>query len=346
MTKTTDNKWQNTMIYELKLPIGYTIVYLVVNTITCLVIIGTNSALIHALVKLKKLKSYSYLFIFCMSISDVCIGITQLPVTFAPLLKQPQSPDTPILIAHFITFFLYNVSGGMIFIVSIDRFIHMKYLTKYSAVMTKRTARILIPANIITSLLLTAPLVMASIKKFYLYYKITLSPIYACWMILICHLYIRTYLSVRKRTAIMNLNQNTTGHLANETRIAERQLAKCTMKIISSMIICFLPSLILSSIEPFLTLRGDAREYFKFVLLWTYSLSSYNSAMNAIFVILQTKQIKNYLLNIVFTSGLPRDGNDINSQSSRVAANLVASNSNSLALLDRLGKTQKDLTPV
>eukprot|EP00795_Rhopilema_esculentum_P016824 gene16824-8290_t len=307
MTKTTDNKWQNTMIYELKLPIGYTIIYLVVNTITCFIIIGVNSALIHALMKLKKLKSYSYLFIYCMSISDVCIGITQLPMTFAPLLKQPQSPGTLTLIAHYIPFFLYNVSGGMIFIVSIDRFIHMKYLTKYSAVMTKKTAGLLIAANIITSLLLSAFLAMASIKKVYLYYKITSSPIYACFMILICHLYVRTYLSVRKRAAATNLNQNTTGQLANETRIAERQLAKCTMKIISSMIICFLPSLILSSIEPFLTLRGDAREYFKFALLWTYSLASYNSAMNAIFVILQTKQIKKYLLNIVFTSSLPRD---------------------------------------
>ena len=303
-----EKKWSSPIIYDVQLPKSLIMLYLVASTSTCLFIIGVNSVLIHALRKLKKLKSYSYLFIFYMSISDICIGVSQLALQFTIILKQPSTIDSLTIICQFTIYFLCQMSGGMIFIISVDRFVHMKYLTKYSAVMTSRTFGILVAGNILVNLCVSVSLVIASIYKFYFYYTFVAAFLYSALITVLCILYIRTYIYVKNGVAAIKTRTNKAEQSMHEIRNAEREFARCVIYIIVSMIVCYLPSVILGAVQSLLALQDALNENFRYAVLWSYIFAYFNSAMNGILVIASTTQIKNYVLNLLCRKTWQRNG--------------------------------------
>ena len=120
-----------------------------------------NGIIAYVLKKQKKTNIVSFWFIFCLSISDVLVGATSLICHFLLLFFSQaftQSP-LPLLLTVLNVFpgFFVNFSGRLILIISIDRCIHMKYLSKYSTIMTQFRARLILLFNISFGILVAVP---------------------------------------------------------------------------------------------------------------------------------------------------------------------------------------------
>ena len=173
----------------------------------------SNSYLIHALRKLKKLRKLSYRFVLYLSISDVCFGISGMLMDSISLygskckcIKVPD-PLVWLIAGHN---FCSNFSLGCVLIIAIDRFLHMKFLTRYETMMTKRRARMLLMINtVFTTQTITVMSILPYYEKrfiikhyeTYRIYRIVLSFFYIALISSIFVVYIWTYLTIRKRVA-------------------------------------------------------------------------------------------------------------------------------------------------
>ena len=116
------------------------IILRVINSIIALLNICGNALLIYALKKTGQTATLSLQIIFLMSLSDLITGITALSLTNALLWKEFDSV-CQIKIA---TLIIHVVFGGFsfstVFLIALDRFLHMKYLQRYSIIITRRRA--------------------------------------------------------------------------------------------------------------------------------------------------------------------------------------------------------------
>ena len=104
----------------------------------------------------------------------------------------------------FITFFV-GISGRSILIIAVDRFIRMKYLTKYNSIMTKRRRVILIAMNLLIGIGYIASKFPAPIQPFSYIYSAMLQAFHAGSITSICFLYLWTYCSIKQRVNSLNL---------------------------------------------------------------------------------------------------------------------------------------------
>ena len=87
-------------------------------------------------------------FIFCLSISDVMVGATGQ--VFHALWLATSIASGNLLRNAFTNCFLtllnyfFQTSSQLVFIIAIDRYIHMKYLGKYNTIITQTRARLII----------------------------------------------------------------------------------------------------------------------------------------------------------------------------------------------------------
>ena len=173
----------------------------------------SNSYLIHALRKLKKLGKLSYRFVLYLSISDICFGISGILMDSIALYGNKckcikvLDPFVWLIAGHN---FCSNFSLGCVLIIAIDRFLHMKFLTRYETMMTKWRARMLLVINaVFTTQTITVMSILPYYEKTFIIknyetyriYRIVLSLIYIALISSIFVVYLWTYLTIRKRVA-------------------------------------------------------------------------------------------------------------------------------------------------
>ena len=186
------------------------LIYIAIALLLDISAILLNGLVAYVLKKHKKTSIISMWFIYCLSISDVMVGITGTLYHSLLLKLKLDSGGLPwstlITINGKILEYFFATSGHLIFIIAVDRCIHMKYLNKYSRIMTQPRARFIMLLNAIFSSLLIFSLFAVSDKHIPLYYFV-LSIFHATFTLVIYTIYLKTYFSIKRQVVALQVGK-------------------------------------------------------------------------------------------------------------------------------------------
>ena len=186
-----------------------------------------NSIIVYSLRKLKKTNIISYWLLYCLSISDIFVGISSLIPHTLYVTLDPSSLDekTLILPALPLYFFIHN-SGILIFVVAIDRSIRLRYLHKYNTIMTWRKAYILVSSCCISAALLAVAITVQLMNSGSLAYilSVTRPSLFILFIIIISISYILIYVSIRKRVWNQD-SKKTNAQMKRRCKVKSNQIA-------------------------------------------------------------------------------------------------------------------------
>lgn len=220
------------------LPQPHIITLVIINSLLILSNIAASLLLSYAILKLGLLKSISHRLIFALTISDCSIGIILQPSLVAILMvKHADLQKTAAMIGQFSAFLFAHFSSVMIMIIALDRYLHMRYLQQYSVYMTKKRCHVMILCNFMANFILAVIAVFSSFEGFFIYLNIAFTAVDALLLLAVVCLYSCTYLSIRKRVSVMDLNK---GFSARRKRY-DFELAKGMMFVLLSIFICYAP---------------------------------------------------------------------------------------------------------
>ena len=166
-----------------------------------------NSFLIHALRRLHKLRTISYKLILCLTISDLFTGIELIVEEIMTIMFIRDESSTWRLTFQGVSFFFAQFSCLTTLAIAVDRYVHMKYLHKYSVVITNTKAILACVANLLLSLTFGILLAVGMIYRFFfvsrLLFFANASAIYAALSIT----YMNAYRALFRRTKQLNLGR-------------------------------------------------------------------------------------------------------------------------------------------
>ena len=179
-----------------------------------------NGLIVYVLKKHKKTSIVTFWFIYCLSISDVMVGVSGLFFHLVQL-KMLLGSLSPVWISLLtaslscLDYFLMT-SGHLIFFTAIDRCIHMKYLNKYRTIMTKSKARWIILFNAIFCILIAIPRLVAS-KEFVARFYLGINIFHATFILLIYAIYAKIYFSIKRHISSLQTCKTSHTNLHNHT---------------------------------------------------------------------------------------------------------------------------------
>ena len=164
-----------------------------------------NALIVYVLKRYKKTNIVTFWFIYCLSISDILVGVSGLVLHLLQLKLILGHPN-----AFWVSFcgaasvsenYFIAASGRLIFIIAIDRCIHMKFLNKYSLIMTQSKGRWIIFFNVVFGILISIPLFAGSEKFIKLFY-LGINIFHTTFTLFICAIYIKIYIfSIKRKIA-------------------------------------------------------------------------------------------------------------------------------------------------
>ena len=210
------------------------------NLISSLMNVSSNAFLLYTVRKLKLGTSVFYRFVVALAISELLLGATVQPlfsVIYADTFANKSYARTIHVVSEVAAIVLCQFSVLMILLISLDRYLHMKYLILYNAHMSRRRGNILIICNVCTCMLLGILLILAWLYGFYLYavFGVVISNAVPCKIGILN--YTRAYLSVRKRVKAMGVANNTSQNISR----ADVQFAKGILIVLASVILRYIP---------------------------------------------------------------------------------------------------------
>ena len=269
-----------------------------------------NGFLIHAILKLQKPLNLSYKLIVCLSISDFCVGLLAQSLFETVLLVDHEKANCTWNIAtQCIVYLTLQFSGLMVIIISLDRYIHMKYLNKYNEYMTTRVAKILVGSAMMTVICLMVASIFVSFYGGYFAFHTGVLGIEAVLVTGISVLYISTYLSVRNRAQQSRIQVNvlhtkdgdTKIHKPNKRRPHNLNLAKTMVFILLATAVCYLPFVIVGYIHSYATYIQikDPGESLHTLLFWSYLFVCLNSSCNVVIFASRNTKIRRLIYSII-----------------------------------------------
>ena len=168
-----------------------------------------NGLIAYVLKKYKKTNIVTFWFIYCLSISDILVGVSGLMFHLVQLKLLVGHPN-----AFWVSFcnaaavsenYFLATSGRLIFITAIDRCIHMKFLNKYSVIMTQSKGRWIMFSNVVFGILTSIPLFVAS-EKFAKLFYFGITIIHTALTLFIYAIYIKIYcFSIKRKIASLKI---------------------------------------------------------------------------------------------------------------------------------------------
>eukprot|EP00794_Sanderia_malayensis_P011157 gene11157-12329_t len=310
------NNWPSSMIYNLPMGNVEKAFYFILNTLVATMGIAINVFLCHAIWKFKKLKSISYLFIFVKSVFDICVSILQLPLQITPILPQPTKLDAKTIIIQFLSQFFGQVSVYMIIIIVIDRYFHMKYLTRYNMYLNRKKAWFFIIINITLNSVVSAMIILAGVFRFYFHFKIILALSYIFGTLLLMDGTMRIYRVVKGQQKELklgnNLNNDDTTTSANQSHSGDK-LVKAIGSATVCILTCYFPINVMQLTRAILNISGKSDQLVCRVLPWLYLVAYLNTSLHAVVFIAHNKQMKQHALSL-FRKNVVHAVNNTNQQ--------------------------------
>lgn len=273
--------------FEPRLDYKHTVPLISFNGLIFLSNIFMNLLVIFVMWKLKLYKTLSHRLILYLNISDLCVGVFVQPSFAMVLLEKHGNTNSIIrLTAQFLTFAFVQFSGVMTMIITLDRYLHMKYLQFYNVHMTSQKAAIFIGVNLLSSIGLAISYTYASIAGFYFYLNIIFIFCDLTVLIFAFLLYACTYFSLKD-------------HLKDSKTTSRRDLefAKVMVLLITALFICYMPYFIIGAIISFKrnSQQSPLEVSWLLALYSSYLLTYFNSTCNAVLFMFFNRKIRKFL---------------------------------------------------
>ena len=255
-----------------------------------------NSGAIIVLFMTKFVRNTSLILMFFLSISDICLAlITQ--TLFAILIGKysDQSYCMFEVIVQFFAIFFTHTSGYTIACIGFDRFARMRFLNRYSLVVTKRRVSVALTVICLLSffqamlyVLGTKYDIFETTKKF----AISIDFVIAFLVISIYLLTIKIVRDYRMNSQNRDLLRKT-----------DRTVTRLASKILLAIFLFYISYIVISTCHSLLDkkVKEDAKSWLNFVLHFGYILTYCNSFVNAILFLTMNKNAKFKILTFIHT---------------------------------------------
>ena len=174
-------------------------------------VVVLNGLIAHVLKRNNKTIIITFWFIYCLSISDVMVGVVDLVrnvVSIHSFVNKERVVFRSTLATTTITLsdYFLSLSGRMILVIAVDRCIHMKYLIKYSMIMTRSRARAIMLLNILFGIALVIPPLLST-GNFVVWFYVGLNIFHITGTLMIYVVYIKTYFTVKRQVAGLKIDK-------------------------------------------------------------------------------------------------------------------------------------------
>ena len=273
-----------------------------------------NSGVVIALVMAKFMRNTSLILLFLLSISDIFLAlITQ--TLFAILIAgyADQTYCTFEMIVQFFAIFLTHTSGYTIACIGFDRYARMRYLNRYSVVVTRR--RVFTASFIIYLLSFFQGLLYVLGTKFDVFEKAKQVGLGIDFVIAL--FVVGIYLLTIKVVKDHRNNSKNRNFLAN----VDRKIAQLSAKILLAVLILYGAYIVISVCHIILDkkLKGNAKAWLNFAVHFGYVLTYCNSFANAVLFLTMNKEAKPNILQFFHVNKVAdsSSGSNPSSQSSK-----------------------------
>ncbi len=251
-----------------------------------------NSLQIQVLRKLKKLQNISFKLVMLLSVSDLCVGLN-IMVSLALIRLAPADWETEMFVAISVTAYLFVMfSFCMIIIISLDRYIHMKYLTKYSVIMTPKRVKIMVAFAALTSISLDALVASGRIFGFPFAVQLTTNIMIVLGMVALFIIYTKAYKEIIHRTRDSDLDNNLPTAVT-QRRDPSQEFCRSVLFILSALVACYTPYMLFTFIRYMGSpLTGVYMEFTS--LCFVYA----NCSLNALIFLSLNREFKNYVVQL------------------------------------------------
>ena len=137
------------------IPQVYVALIQIYNVFISILNIAGNALLIWAIFRTQQTKTTSFLFVIAMSCSDFATGVTSLVLFTLLSIERYQKLCWLKLTTQLILVFGTLFSIFMTFLIALDRYLHMKYLERYSLIITKKRGHISVVMSASLAILLS-----------------------------------------------------------------------------------------------------------------------------------------------------------------------------------------------
>ena len=272
---------------------------MIFNTISLITNISANAFLLYTIKKVNLGNSISYRFIIALSISDLCVGAIAQPLyslAYADIITNRTSVKIVGLVAKLAAYMSSQFSGFMIFLISLDRYLHMKHLNRYNVHMTHRRGLLLIYCCLIITFLLGVLMAVASFYRFDQYLDVGTILTSAIVFILIIFNYVKACVSLHKRVSAMNESRNTSAQ--TNPHYSDLQFAKGIFCIMASLTVRYIPYFIFGILVslPRDTTSKELYADFTIAFFWSIQLVFLGAFSNVVILFVFSHKLQNFFV--------------------------------------------------
>ena len=255
-----------------------------------------NSGAVIVLFMTKFTRNTSLILLFFLSISDICLAlITQ--TLFAILIGKysDQSYCMFEMVVQFFAIFLTHTSGYTIACIGFDRYARMRFLNKYSLVVTKRKVSVALTVICLLSFFQAMLYVLGT--KYNIFQ--TTKKVAIGIDFVIAFLVISIYLLTIKIVRDYHMNSQNRNLLSKTNRTVTRLASK----ILLAIFLFYISYISISTCHFLLDkkVKKDEKSWLNFALHFGYILTYCNSFVNAILFLTMNKNAKFKILTFLHT---------------------------------------------
>ena len=256
-------------------------------------IITVNLLSINGIVKTKrqKLNSSQILFLI-LFVSDMTIGVLQLPVGIYIFLNKNKPTCFELQLNRFLFTFPIIISGSLLCVISIDRYINVVCNSYYKRIVTKKLLPVTTGLVIVTSFIwatFEALLVGADKRKLGKGY-IALVAYCEALMVIDITINVALLASVKKKT-----ENSTTRHSIG------KRLTKTIAIIVAAFVTAYLPTLVILNILAYAAMNSTDIKFLQnmaIVFYWALIPTQLNAVLNSVIYLARNSGIKKYYCSL------------------------------------------------
>ena len=263
------------------------------SCIAVLNIIG-NAFLIFALKRTGQTSTLSLQLVIVMSLSDLITGVTALSLTNILLLREYDSSCFLKSLTQFIHMVLVSFSFGTVFVIALDRYLHMKYLHRYSMVMSKRRGYALVLFCLLVQVLIASVISMPFLADVIRIAKIFHTLLATISMIIVFVIYYKACKTMNSTVASIRIpNMHSSMHQNKTMLKAAASITICMGLLISPFVIA---NTVMEVSKSYRELNVTHVATFKW---FTYIGVLANGVCSSLIFILQNRPVRRLLQSLI-----------------------------------------------
>ena len=263
----------------------------ITNSIIGLLNIFGNSLLIYALKKTGQTTTISLQLIALMSVSDALCGIVALSFTNILLWKNFDSNCSLILATEFLHRIFVGCSFVTIFLIALDRFLHIKYRQRYSVIVPKRKMRFLVGLVLLHNIMISFMSSMPSLGVYMKVSRLLNAIIVAVGVIGVIVLYYKTTRAINQRVSSMdNIFMQSTVIKVKAMVNVGLSISMCTLIFVTPYVIGFI----------ILKMSGNHQPMELAIYIWyAYIGLLANGICSCVIFVLHNKPVKRVIIRTI-----------------------------------------------